>query len=97
MKAIHLPTLRRHLFVNDRCPDTTQPMYWKGVDLYATWSERHFPECRRNIVLMPNLPKKTGIDGKVIKTAKTRLFVECPCGRLIPVGRLSQHKCPHNK
>lgn len=83
------------------------PRYFMfGYDLYPLLEDRGLfrkgkvdplgGSCGINgvrIVVVPKGPVETyRYNGRPVKSSKHRVFAECDCGRLIPFGRLGQHR-----
>lgn len=88
--------LRLDLFGVDRLPVNKKREEFSHVALYPSWGDRSVPVAYLDLVLMPQKPAKriyiwTRQLRKLHRSAH-RLFAKCDCGRLVPVGRLAQHK-----
>lgn len=101
--AANLPRLRRDLFGVDRLPLVNEERRFDNKIITSIWLSKDkdtmyanlngYYALRANLVLVPQVPRPNpnGYRHTAHRSAH-RLFVECPCGRRIPVGRLSQHK-----
>lgn len=85
MKRIHMDRLRKQLTnrankmpadFHGRFPAT--PVYDGRLDA-VPWAEL-------TVLIRPTLDRG---DGR--KSSAHRVFVECPCGKLVPAGRIAQH------
>lgn len=92
-KALHLPDKIpadfEGTFVN--VPAYQYPLAWWEKD---DRPDRDLHRMHPFIGHFTIVVTKTKGDGKV-KVSNHRVFVKCKCGKLVPAGRMGQHKCDH--